>query len=55
MWQLNNTLMNNQWVKERNRMEIKIILRKIKIETEHPETYRWRNDEREVYSDKHLN
>ena len=39
MWKLNNTLLNNQWIKEEIKREIKSFLRQMKMEIQHAKTY----------------
>jgi len=38
MWKLNYKLLNNQWVKEESKREIKNILRQMKMKTQHTPT-----------------
>ena len=35
MWKLNNTLLNNQWIKEEITRKIRNALREIKMNTQH--------------------
>lgn len=56
MWKLNNMLSNNHWVAEKNKNEIKNILRQARMETQHTKLMgciKGRN-EREIYSNRHL-
>ena len=39
MWRLSNMLLNNQWVKEEIKREVKITLRQMKMEIQHAKTY----------------
>ena len=39
MWRLNNMLLNNQWITEEIERKITNILRQMKMETQHTQTY----------------
>ena len=38
-WKLNNSLLNNQWIKEEIKGEIKSILKETKMETQYTKMY----------------
>lgn len=56
MWRSKDNLLDNQWVKEEIKREIKNFLKQIKLNAQHTRDYRMQQKQfrREVYNNKHL-